>query len=224
METLQVLFIASLIVNVIILIILAVLYQSQKRMLNMAPFINKINKLRMQTAGEEQSTSKYALDKSKATVGEIIQSLEGVEELSEEAREDLRTRSQRLVDNNVSKDSEIFQNTIKDITESYKQELKKFHHVQKREYSKLFTSAKSLIDQDLSNLRQELARISDEERSKVQEEIGFYKNDLRKELDNKIFSIVSDVARQTVGESIDVSKHEELVLQSLNKAKNERFF
>ena len=224
METLQVLFIASLIVNVIILITIFVLYQNQKRVLDITPFIKKIDRLRIQTAGKEQKILEEALDKSKATVEETLEGLEGVEELSEEAREDLKKQSQRLVKESISKDSEVFQITIKDITETYKQELKNFHSTQKEEYSKLLSSAKALINEDLTNLRKELTRLSDEERSKVQEEISYYKNSLKNELDDKIFSIVSDVARQTIGESIDVSKHEELVLRSLNKAKNERFF
>ena len=83
METLQVLFIASLIVNVIILIILFGLYQSQKRVLDITPFIKKIDTLRMQTAGKEQKILKEALNKSKATVEETIEGLEGVEDLAD---------------------------------------------------------------------------------------------------------------------------------------------
>ena len=218
------LFSASLIVNVIILVVIFVLYQSQKRVLDVTPFIKEIDKLRAQTVSEEQKILKGALDRSKATVEETLEGLEGIEELSEAAKKDLKTQSQRLVKDSVSKDSEVFQSTIKDITESYKQELKKFHNFEKEEYLKFINLAKSSINQDLANLRQELAKISDEERGEVHEEISLYKNSLRRELDHDIFSIVSDVARQTIGESIDVSKHEELVLRSLDKAKNERFF
>ena len=53
METLQLLFISSLILNVIILVLIFALYQSQKRVLDVTPFINKIDKLRVQTAGKE---------------------------------------------------------------------------------------------------------------------------------------------------------------------------
>ncbi len=224
METLQVLFIASLIINVIILLILFALYQSQKRVLDVTPFIKKIDKLRLQAAGKEEKILKEALDKSEATVKDTLEGLEGVEEIGEEAQHDLQKQAKHLVRESISKDSVIFQNTIKEITESYKQELQKFNDLQKSEYSKLLGSAKTSIDQELVGLREQLSNIAEEERSKVEGEIKSYKDRLMNELDQRVFSIISDVARDTIGESIDVSKHEELVLRALNKAKNERFF
>lgn len=224
METLQVLFVASLIINVIILILLFALYQSQKRVLDVTPFIRKIDKLRIQTTGKEQKILKEALKKSEATVKETLAGLEGVEELGEEAQQDLQRQADQLVEESISKDSVVFQNTIKDITESYKQELQKFNDLQKSEFSKLLGSAKTSIDTEIVSLREQLSKISEEEKGKVEGEIKSYKDKLMNELDQKVFSIISDVARETIGESIDVSKHEELVLQALNKAKNERFF
>ena len=224
METLQVLFVASLIINVIILILLFALYQSQKRVLDVTPFIRKIDKLRIQTTGKEQKILKEALKKSEATVKETLAGLEGVEELGEEAQQDLQRQADQLVEESISKDSVVFQNTIKDITESYKQELQKFNDLQKSEFSKLLGSAKTSIDTEIVSLREQLSKISEEEKGKVEGEIKSYKDKLMNELDQKVFSIISDVARETIGESIDVSKHEELVLQALNKAKNQRFF
>ena len=123
METLQVLFAASLIINVIILIIIFWLYHIQKRVLDITPFIKKIDRLRIQTAGREQKILTEALDKSKATVEETLEGLEGVGEMGEEAKEDLKNQAQKLVKETISKDSELFQSTIKDITNSYKKEL-----------------------------------------------------------------------------------------------------
>lgn len=223
METFQIVLISSLIINVITLIILFAFYQSQKRVLDVSPFIRNIGKLRSLTAKKEEKILKEAVEKSKATVDATLTELQGVENLSEEAKENLQNQTQQLVQKSISKDSEIFQNIIKDITQNYKTELQNLNNLQKEEYSKLFTSSKASLETEIANLSQEVARISTQEKEKIEAELGAYKQKVKTDLDQRVFSVLSDVARETIGQSIDINKHEELVMKALQRAKNERF-
>lgn len=223
MEMFQIVLISSLIVNVITLIILFAFYQSQKRVLDVSPFIRNVNKLRNLTAKKEEKILREAVRKSKSTVEETLTELEGVENLSEEAKNDLQKQTQELVQQSISKDSQVFQNIIKDITETYKTELQNLNNLQKEEYSKLFSSSKTAMEAEIANLSQEVARISTEGKAKVEAELSAYKQKVKTDLDQRVFSVLSDVAKETIGESIDINKHEELVMKALQKAKNERF-
>ena len=68
-----------------------------------------------------------------------------------------------------------------------------------------------------------MARISTEGKAKVEAELSAYKQKVKTDLDQRVFSVLSDVAKETIGQSIDINKHEELVMKALQKAKNERF-
>ena len=223
METFQIVLISSLIINVITLIILFAFYQSQRRVLDVSPFIRNMDKLRGMTARKEERILKEAVEKSKSTVEATLSELEGVERLSEEAKQSLQNQTQTLVQDSISKDSEVFQNIIKDITQNYKAELQSLSNLQKQEYSNLFSSSKAVLEEEIVNLSQEITKISTQEKAKIEAELSTYKQKIKNDLDQRVFSVLSDVARETIGESIDINKHEDLVMKALERAKNERF-
>lgn len=58
----------------------------------------------------------------------------------------------------------------------------------------------------------------------AEEKIEEYKKERIKVLDQKIYQIIAEVAKKTIGKAIDISTHEELVMEALAKAKREKFF
>lgn len=58
--------------------------------------------------------------------------------------------------------------------------------------------------------------------NQVEKEIENYKKERLKEIDQKIYQIIPEVAKKTIGRIIDISTHEELVWQALEKAKKEK--
>ena len=58
--------------------------------------------------------------------------------------------------------------------------------------------------------------------AQTEKNIEDYKKEKLKEIDQKIYQIIEDVAKKTIGKAIDLSTHEELVIQSLEKAKKEK--
>lgn len=51
-----------------------------------------------------------------------------------------------------------------------------------------------------------------------------YKEERFKDIDIKIYQILGQVAKKTIGKAIDFSTHEELIMDALEKAKRENFF
>ena len=60
--------------------------------------------------------------------------------------------------------------------------------------------------------------------SKVKDELEAYKKNQLKAIDAQINAIIAKVAREVVGKTIDISTHQQLVMQALEKAKAENFF
>lgn len=54
--------------------------------------------------------------------------------------------------------------------------------------------------------------------------IDDHKKEKIKEIDKKIYQIIGEVAKKTLGETIDLSTHERLVKEALEKAKKENLF
>lgn len=60
--------------------------------------------------------------------------------------------------------------------------------------------------------------------SQIDKEVENYKKQRLKEIERKIYQIIGEVAKKTIGKTIDLSTHEELVWQELEKAKREKLF
>lgn len=56
----------------------------------------------------------------------------------------------------------------------------------------------------------------------VEKEIENYKREKMKEVEEKIFEIIKKVAKKTIGKTLDLSAHEKLVMEALEKAKKEK--
>lgn len=57
----------------------------------------------------------------------------------------------------------------------------------------------------------------------TEKEIENYKKERLKEIDQKIYQMLGEVAKKTIGKAIDLSEHEKLVMEALEKAKKEIF-
>jgi len=55
-----------------------------------------------------------------------------------------------------------------------------------------------------------------------QERIKAYREAKIKELDDTLYQVLSQVAKKTIGRAIDLSSHEKLVMEALEKAKKEK--
>lgn len=62
-----------------------------------------------------------------------------------------------------------------------------------------------------------------EEILKTKREIEEYKKERMKEIDRRIYQLIGEISKKIIGKTLDISTHENLVLQILEKAKKEIF-
>ena len=107
------------------------------------------------------------------------------------------------------------------------------------EFGNTYSKGQDLLFQEIKNKTGELSKKITEEihwlyqasleplsEKVVQAEknIDNYKKEKIKEIDQKIYQIIKEVCKKTIGKTIDLSFHEKLVMEALEKAKKEKLF
>ncbi len=221
---LQMLLIITLSTNAIILIFFYYFYLSQRRFLDSRPFFREIDRLRSQVVTMEKRLLKEALEKSTASVRHSLEAFKELEELTEETKLSLEKKAEELVQESISKHSEVFQKVMNDISDSYKKQLEYLINLQNTEYTKMLSSVKVSAQEEIRKLKEQTWKAAQEEKIKAEGEMRVYKDKITADLNKRIVLIISQVARETVGQGFAADKHEKLVMQALERAKEEKLF
>lgn len=107
------------------------------------------------------------------------------------------------------KNVEIFQNVSKNIEINTLEEIKKF---------------KNVIEQETISSEKLVKKKIDHEYSLAKKDIDTYRQNQLNMMDDKIYEILENVSKLVLGKTINLSEHEMLIIDSLEKAKNEAIF
>ena len=128
---------------------------------------------------------------------------------------------------------------INKVTDEIQDKLLKETENKIAEFSNTYFKGQDLLFQEIKNKTEELSKNIAEEIHwlyqasleplsekivQVEKNIDNYKKEKIKEIDEKIYQIIKQVAKKTIGKTIDLSFHEKLVMETLEKAKKEKFF
>lgn len=78
------------------------------------------------------------------------------------------------------------------------------------------------LGEDIKGLYSSALRPVIKKVEEVEREIENYKKEKMKEVEEKIYQIIRDVAKKIIGKTIDLSTHEKLVIEALEKARKEK--
>ncbi len=149
--------------------------------------------------------------------------------------------------------SEINQKITDEAIEYYKKQLANFSQeaekkmadwdqITKKEilkFSSTCSQAEDLILQETKSKTDELGKSLDKKIDLIcqsatesinqkivqtEKNIEDYRKEKIKEIDQKIYQTIGEVAKKTIGKAIDISGHEQLVMDALEKAKKEKIF
>lgn len=168
-----------------------------------------------------------------------------VEAMGKQLRDSLRSSSFELISNYQREIERLtrevallppdFKNTLNkkldsamlNVFEEIKKSLLEIEKTNREVSQSILTMSQQKIE-ELEKQIKEISRDLKTNLAKKQSEIDNflenYKKERLKEIDEKIFQIISEVAIKTLGKAIDFSSHEELVIRALEKAKREKFF
>ena len=216
-----------------VLLVLFLVYKANKAIGDFEPYIQDVERMR----GSIARRGNQILEKTISTAQEIIRNavltsqknISGSNKLQAEMESVLRQGLQQ----NQSETKLILQNATKDIVEAYQ---KQFSSLSKEIESAGFSAHRELMEaskqrtnelaqgiaSELASVRQSAQEEINKELITSQEKIKSYEQQKIKELDDKVYQILGVIARKTIGKAIDLSTHEELVLEALKRAKKEK--
>ncbi|MCL4353976.1 hypothetical protein M1349_00705 [Patescibacteria group bacterium] len=152
------------------------------------------SRLEREDYGKEQELLKTEIDTaSKKQLAKFESLSEKIIEKYKEGLEELKNRNLNLL-----------QRKSKDIEKDTLKEVEGFHETIKEE---TFNSQKKVHERITADYEQ------------ARKEIEEYKKTQLKKVDDSIYSVLGYVAESVIGQTIEPKKHEELVLEALDKAK-----
>jgi len=232
----EIIIVFSLLLNAImILIVLYLVYKSDKILTQFDPVVKegekmrqtitkKTNEILSRTINLAQELVRSSVTQSqenlkisedfKIEIEEMLK--EGMKQIMDEAKQMIQTETNSIMTGYKSQFSSLNDEVIETAAEVKKE---------------IIEDSRVKIDQLGKSLEETLTQIPKMIEGKVGEQlnqnekiIAEYKAQKIKEIDEGIYKIINDVARKSIAASIDISKHEELVRVALEKAKKENLF
>jgi F0F1-type ATP synthase membrane subunit b/b' len=215
-----------------VLLVLFLVYKANKAIGDFEPYFQDIERMR----GSIARRGNQILEKTISTAQEVIRNAMATSQknisTSDKLRSDLDTMLKQGVQQNQSETKLMLQNATKDIVEAYQKQFsqlsKEIESAGLSAHRELMEAGKQRIAELSQGISNELAQVRQSAQEQVnkellasQEKIKAYESQKINELDTKVYQIIGMIAKKTIGHAIDLSTHEELVLDALKKAKKE---
>jgi len=147
-------------------------------------------------------------------------------QLEELVKEEIRKNIGNLK-NDFQKTSEEIIKNYQSQFESGNQEIQKVISELSRqateEAKKVSGALSEKLTQKFSEIYQSVEKTLNNKVAGTEKEIESYKKERFEAIDRKIYQLLGEVAKKTIGKTIDLSNHEKLVIEALEKAKKEIF-
>jgi hypothetical protein len=124
----------------------------------------------------------------------------------------------------LSKSRDVLQTIFQELLNENKKNVERISQSFLLESKEKLNSLSEKLEKEVS---QYLAQAKIDTGKKIREmekEIEEIKKEKIKEIEKNVYQILNDVAKKTLGKTIDLSTHEELIFKALEKAKKEKFF
>jgi hypothetical protein len=118
------------------------------------------------------------------------------------------------------KEKSLISKEIKEFTQSLLKEKETIDKEMKLMGEKIIEEMNKKISQTLESFSERINKKLSESEKIIED----YKEKKLKEIDREIYRMVGEVTKKILGKVIDLSTHEKLVVEALEKAKKERFF
>ena len=147
-------------------------------------------------------------------------------QLEESVEEEIKKNIGKLKDDFQRTSDEIiknYQNQFKDGGEEIQKIISEISQQAAEENKKISEALSGEFTQKFDEIYQSAKGTLKNKVTETEKEIENYKKERFKELDRKIYQALGEVAKRTIGKAIDLSDHEKLVMEALEKAKKEIF-
>ncbi|MEK7502668.1 MAG: hypothetical protein AAB609_04035 [Patescibacteria group bacterium] len=165
--------------------------------------VEDANKKAAQIIGESNNLN----TQSKKMLGEALDTLlKHQTSYFEKVSQDFLEAYKRELDGLKQKNIEIVKNVSNDIEEDTIKEVEDFDNILQKETF----AAQKIVEEKI-----------EKEYSSAQKNVEDYKNEMLGKAEEKIYKILEAVAKLTLGKSIPLAQHEQLIIEALEKAKKD---
>lgn len=191
-------------------------------------FLKKFFHLREQETIQNTALNKKLWEEANAKTTKIIEEatlkgqeiIKGSQIFSNKIEENLKQEMQDALNRHAQISTEVIEETKKNISiivESVSQEIKKGVNIEISEFD-------NLLKKDFADFQNAFDLRLKQELEKADLEAASYKKNLIAKLDKSILTIVREVTYDSLGRSISLEEHKDLVIKALEEAKKENVF
>lgn len=232
----QVIIVFSLLLNsMMILIVLYLVYKTDQVLSQFEPVVKEGEKMR-QTITQKTNeilakTISLAQELVRSSVGQSQKNLK----ISDTFKLEMEGMMKQGVDQIISESKQMLQIQSKNILSVYQNKFSSLNQevamAAQEARDQIIKEAQIRISEIGSSVEANLAEIPrlvgdkvEEQVAKNEKEFEEYKQQRFKEIDAKIYQLIGQIAKKTIGRSIDISTHEQLVIDALERARKEKIF
>jgi hypothetical protein len=221
----EIVLIVSLLLNILMVVVVSYLvYKSDQVLSEFKPFLREGEQARQAVGKKANEVLARTIGMSSELIKNSVEESKRNMKLSEEFRTEIEGKMRLGVEQTLTDSRKVFQNQSKDIISTYQT----MFSVLNREVS---SQTKKKVEELIPDLQKQLEQVPKmveeklgQELSRVDRQVEVYKQEKLKQVDSQIYQVINDVARATISRSVDISAHEELVMEALEKAKKENIF
>jgi len=218
-----------------VLLVLYLVYKGDKALGEFQPYLQDVERMRHGIAKRGNDILEKTITVAQEIIRNAIVASQRNLRLSESVEGEMEKTLQAGLEKNLSEVKQMVQNATEGIIEAYRNQFlamsREIEASGLDAHEQLIEVTKEKVNELSAGISQQLAEVRKGAEEKVSqellatdEEIAAYKQQKIKEIDSKVYQMIGEIAKKTIGYAIDLSTHQELVLEALEKAKKEKLF
>jgi len=172
---------------------------------------------RVKTLEEAKTQAKQIVSEAQTRSGQLITEAAS---FGNETRELLGKELQKL----QAVELGYYQKALEDTKLTAQTSLGSISKDVRQEVVKQIDAVRTSLTGEIQKVQMETRQMLSASYKKMEEEIGVYKIERLKRVDEKVFEILKDVSTKAIGKSLSLEDHEDIVIKALEDAKKEHVF
>ncbi len=216
-----------------VLLVLYLVYRGDKAIGDFEPYIQDVERMRGSIARRGNAILEKTISVSQEIIRNAISTSRQNIKSSEALQNEIEQAIKEGIQQNQSEAKLVIQKATNDIVSAYQEQFsvlsKDIESTGLSAHQEILEATKQRINELTSGIQNELSGVKQIAQEQINQELAMANQKIReyqdqkiKEVDDKIYQVLAQVAKKTLGRAIDLSTHEKLVLEALEKAKKEK--
>lgn len=224
----------SLLLNAItVMLVVWLVYRGDKTITEFKPHVSEIIKIKEDLLEESRKAIAQSVEVAKQIVRTTQENADKTLQHTDQFFKQLQAEVSAKILQTISEEKLSLQKGTQQSLDEYRSKILELltsqQETSRRVQEELLSLSKAKLDEisriapdGVLNLHTSLDQKIKEKIDQADKEIEVYRTKRMRQIDEKIYQTIAEIAKKTIGRSIDISSHEELVMQALEKARKEK--